>query len=214
VQELPSGLPRGVSRVALPFDLLANDPSADLADLFREILYSFDSDSPPELGEAHQRHVRPQVSLPRIPFAPDFRAFAKASKQLADLHLNYEQAEPYPLKHEEADGVPYSPRVADKMRLSKDKTSLRVNDSLTLAGIPAAAFDYRLGNRSALEWVIDQYRVTEDKRSGIKSDPNRPDDPEYIVRLVGQVVRVSVETVRIVAGLPATFTRGGGPSDG
>ena len=56
--------------------------------------------------------------------------------------------------------------------------------------------------------------MTEDRRSGIKSDPNRPDDPEYIVRLVGQVVRVSVETVRIVAGLPATFTRGGGPSDG
>ena len=61
-------------------------------------------------------------------------------------------------------------------------------------------FDYRLGNRSALEWVIDQYQVTEDKRSGIRSDPNRPDDPEYIVRLVGQVVRVSVETVKIVAG--------------
>jgi predicted helicase len=51
--------------------------------------------------------------------------------------------------------------------------------------------------------VIDQYQVSEDKRSGIKSDPNREDDPEYIVRLVGQVVRVSVETVGIVAGLPA-----------
>lgn len=58
--------------------------------------------------------------------------------------------------------------------------------------------DYRLGNRSALEWVIDQYRVKTDKRSGITSDPNNADDPEYIVRLVGQVVRVSVETVRIV----------------
>jgi predicted helicase len=104
--------------------------------------------------------------------------------------------------------VPYIPRVADKMKVSKDKTVLRVNDSLTLTGIPAAAFDYRLGNRSALEWVIDQYQVTEDKRSGIRSDPNRPDDPEYIVRLVGQVVRVSVETARIVAGLPAAFTGG------
>jgi predicted helicase len=99
-----------------------------------------------------------------------------------------------------------APRVADEMWLSKDKTSLRVNDSLTLTGIPAVAFDYRLGIVSALEWVIDQYQVTEDRRSGIKSDPNRPDDPEYIVRLVGQVVRVSVETVRIVNDLPATFT--------
>ena len=81
------------------------------------------------------------------------------------------------------------------MRLAKDKTSLEVNESLTLAGIPPEVFDYRLGNRSALEWVIDQYQVSEDKRSGIRSDPNRADDPEYIVRLVGQVVRVSVETV-------------------
>ena len=60
--------------------------------------------------------------------------------------------------------------------------------------------------RSAVEWVIDQYQVYEDKRSGIVSDPNRDDDPEYIVRLVGQVVRVSVETVKIVKALPDEFT--------
>ena len=77
-----------------------------------------------------------------------------------------------------------------------------VNDSLTLAGIPSEVFAYRLGNRSALEWVIDQYRVKTDKRSGIRSDPNRLDDEKYIVRLVGQVVRVSLETVNIVRGLP------------
>jgi predicted helicase len=75
------------------------------------------------------------------------------------------------------------------LTLSGDKTLLRVNDSLTLAGIPPGVFEYRLGNRCALDWVIDQYRVSEDARSGIRSDPNRPDDPEYIVRLVGQVVR-------------------------
>src|SRR5438034_1974219 len=102
-------------------------------------------------------------------------------------------------------GVPLSYRVEDKMRLSKDRTTLRVNPSLTLAKIPPEVFQYRLGNRSALEWVIDQYQVSEDKRSGIKSDPNRADDPEYIVRLVGQVVKVSLETVRLVAGLPKDF---------
>jgi predicted helicase len=67
-------------------------------------------------------------------------------------------------------------------------------------------FDPRLRNRSALDWVIDQYRVTEDARSGIHSDPNRADDPEYIVRLVGQVVRVSLETVRIVNALPEQYS--------
>ena len=88
------------------------------------------------------------------------------------------------------------------MRLSKDKAQLRYNDFLTLDGIPAAAFGYRLGNRSALEWVIDQYRVKTDKRSGIVNDPNRGDDREYIVRLVGKVISVSLETVEIVEGLP------------
>ena len=101
--------------------------------------------------------------------------------------------------------MPLSYRVEDKMRLSKDKTAVRVNPSLTLAAIPPETFSYRLGNRSALDWIIDQYQVTEDKRSGVRSDPNRADDPEYIVRLVGQVVRVSVETVRLVAGLPERY---------
>jgi predicted helicase len=145
--------------------------------------------------------------LPRIPLAADFRAFAKAGEKLAKLHLEYENLEPWPLEWIETPGVPLCYHV-EKMRLAKDKTSVKVNDSLTLAGIPPEVLDYRLGNRSALEWVIDQYQVTEDKRSGIRSDPNRADNPQYIVRLVGQVVRVSVETVKIVKGLPEEF--GGG----
>lgn len=140
--------------------------------------------------------------LPRLPFAPDFRAFAAAGKQLARLHLAYESLEPYDLQWLEADDVPLSQRV-ERMKLSKDKTALVVNDSLTLAGIPPGVFAYRLGNRSALEWVIDQYRIKTDKRSDIRSDPNRLDAEAYIVRLVGQVVRLSLETVSIVAGLPA-----------
>ncbi len=62
-------------------------------------------------------------------------------------------------------------------------------------------YEYRLGNRSALEWVVDQYRVSTDKRSGIVNDPNREDDPEYIVRLIGQVVTVSIQTVCLVKEL-------------
>ena len=139
--------------------------------------------------------------LPRIPFASDFQAFASAGKQLARLHLEYETLEPYDLQWIESDDVPLSYRV-DRMKLSKDKTALMVNDSLTLTGIPPDVFAYRLGNRSALEWIIDQYRIKTDKRSNIHSDPNRPDDEEYIVRLIGQVVRVSLETVEIVRGLP------------
>ncbi len=132
--------------------------------------------------------------LPRIPFAPDFDAFADAGARLMDLHLHYEQQQPYRLKHIEQ--APFSWELTGKMKLAKDRRSLVYNDSLTLAGIPEEAFEYRLGHRSALEWVIDQYQRKEN------SDPNRADDPEYIVRLVKQVVTVSLETVAIVRGLP------------
>lgn len=76
----------------------------------------------------------------------------------------------------------------------------------TLAGIPAETYAYRLGNRSALEWVIDQYQVYTDPRSNITSDPNREDDPQYITRLVGQVIRVSIDTMKIVRSLPTDYT--------
>jgi predicted helicase len=139
--------------------------------------------------------------LPRIPFAPAFPAFVKAGKRLAELHVDYEKQKEYPLERREKPGEKLNLRV-EKMRLSKDKQTLVYNDFLTLTGIPKETYDYRLGNRSALEWVIDQYQVFTDKRSGITNDPNRDDDPEYILRLIGQVITVSLETVEIVNALP------------
>jgi predicted helicase len=139
--------------------------------------------------------------LPRIPFAPDFHSFASAGKRLAELHVEYEKQPEYPLEMIEAEDAPLGWRV-EKMRLSKDKTRIVYNDFLTLAGIPPEAFEYRLGNRSALEWVIDQYQVTTDRRSGITNDPNRADDPQYIIRLIGQVTTVSLETMKIIRALP------------
>ena len=129
-----------------------------------------------------------------------FQKYAFIGAELMKLHLDYETAKEFPLVWVENKDVPFSWRV-EKMRLSKDKTQLVINDSLTLCGIPPEAFEYRLGNRSALEWVIDQYQVSTDKRSDILSDPNRPENEEYIVRLVGIVITVSVETVRLVRGL-------------
>jgi very-short-patch-repair endonuclease len=141
--------------------------------------------------------------LPRIPFAPDFWGFAEAGRKLADLHLGYESVEPYPLEYEWKAGKPVQWRV-EKMRLDKTRTAIQVNESLTLRGIPAEAFEYRLGNRSAVEWVIDQYQVRRDDHGVVVSDPNRYSDNErYIVELVGRVIRVSVETAAIVRGLPA-----------
>ena len=140
--------------------------------------------------------------LPHIPFAEDFRGFAEAGAQLADLHVNYESAPKYDqLRKYETPGVPVNWNV-EKMKLSRDKTQLIYNDFLTLDGIPVEAFDYRLGNRSALEWVVDQYRVKVDRRSGIENNPNCETEPRYIVDLIGQVITVSLRTVEIVKNLP------------
>jgi len=139
--------------------------------------------------------------LPRLPKAPDFWAFSKTGEKLADLHLNYEDATPYPLKAIENSKVPFSLKV-EKMRLSKDQRRLKYNDFLSLDGIPERVFDYKLGNRSALEWVIDQYRVKVDKRSGIINDPNRPDDKESILELVKKIITVSLETLTVIDALP------------
>ena len=139
--------------------------------------------------------------LPHIPYVPDFGAFAKAGARLAEIHVGYEAQPEHRLEFIENPNAPLNWRV-EKTRLSKDKTQLEYNDFLTLDGIPPKAFEYRLGNRSALEWVIDQYRVKTDKRSGIINDPNREADPQYIVKLIGKVIAVSLETAAIVEGLP------------
>ena len=153
----------------------------------------------PAYRERYQANL--ERDLPRLPYTPDFWEFARAGKRLGEIHVGYEEVDEYPLRFIETPDTSLDWRV-EKMKLSKDKTQIKYNDFLTLDGIPAKAFDYRLGHRSALEWVIDQYQVETYKRSDIVNDPNREDDEEYIVRLVGKVVTVSLETVEIVEGLP------------
>lgn len=105
-----------------------------------------------------------------------------------DIHLHYEQVKEYPLKWIENKEIPFSWRV-EKIGLTPNRTAVNVNDSLTLAGIPQECFQYRLGQRSALDWVIDQYQVSTDVRCGIVSDPNQLDDEEYIVHLVNELAQ-------------------------
>ena len=150
----------------------------------------------PEYRETYQVNLK--HDLPHIPFAPDFWGFVNIGRALADLHVNYETLDVMPNLIETP---PLNWRV-EKMELSADKTQLCYNDSLTVVDIPPAVFDYRLGRRSALEWLIDRYRVKPDPNgSGIVSDPNGS-DAQYIVRLIGQVMHVSQETVRLVGELP------------
>jgi len=148
--------------------------------------------------------------LPRIPFAGDFWAFSNAGRELAKWHLDYEKVEPYPIT-ETADPSDLTPkeyfRVA-KMTFGKtngkeDRTVIQYNARVRLSGIPLEAYDYIVNGKSALDWIMERYQVTTDRDSGIVNDPNDwSEDPRYIVDLVKRIVRVSLETVRIVDALP------------
>ena len=154
--------------------------------------------------------------LPRIPevaTADAFRAFSEAGQRLLDLHIGYEAAAPYPLEERLAPRAPAGP---DRYRVLKmrwagtskapDRSTIVYNDWITLAGIPDEAHEYVVGPRSALEWLLDRYRVTTDKDSGIVNDPNdwgaEIGEPRYIIDLVKRVTAVSVETMAIVKALP------------
>ena len=159
-----------------------------------------------EKYEMNLKRDLPHIPTPLAPLdrgvAADFWGFSEAGAALADLHVNYESVPKYDkLRKVETPGMQVNWDV-EKMKLSKDKTQLTYNDFLTLDGIPAEVFDYRLGTRSALEWIVDQYRVKTDKRSGIVNDPNRADAPRYIVDLIERVITVSLKTVEIVESLP------------
>lgn len=141
--------------------------------------------------------------------ASGFHAFSKAGKKLADLHLNYESAREFPLTEIITPGTPRSPRVESKMKFNKDKSALDLNPSLRLTGIPPETFLYKLGNRSALDWIVDQYQVYTDPRTDITSDPNawgeEHDNPEYIPQLIAKIITVSLETQRVIESLPKDF---------
>jgi len=154
-------------------------------------------------SEDYRQHYAANLKreLPRIPYASDFWAYCRAGQQLAELHLNYQQQPEYPLTRLYAPDQAYDWTVR-RMRWNADKTAILYNDWLTLGDVPPAALEYRLGHRCALEWVIDQYQVKLDSRSGIVNDPNRPDDPQFLLRLIGQIAQISVETVKIIRALP------------
>jgi predicted helicase len=166
--------------------------------------------------------------LPRIPLTKDtknFWAFSQAGRDLAEWHLNYETIEPWPVA-EHVDKLPLDPW--DQFKVKKmtfarptaeqkaagekwDKTRIIYNSHLTISHIPLEAYDYIVNGKPAIEWVMERYQVTRDKASGIVNDPNdwckEHDNPRYIVDLIPRVVRVSIETMKIVQSLPALNER-------
>ena len=170
----------------------------------------------PEYRERFASNLKKE--LPRIPLAEDFVAFCRAGRELAHLHLDYEEIEPWAAIEEDGDSV--DPGRTVKMKFGKckkseenpkgqDMTVLHVAENMTLRNIPLEGYDYVVNGRSAIGWLMDRYQVKKDKASGIVNDPNEySDDPRYIVDLVERVVTVSVRTMEIVRQLPALNEKG------
>lgn len=151
--------------------------------------------------------------IPRVSTAADFWAFSKAGRALGDLHINYEKAPIY-----EGVEIKYASKTRDwrveKMRYGgkgrgadQDRTTLIYNDTITLTGIPLAAYDYVVNGKPALDWVVERQCVETDKASGIVNDANdwaveTMKNPKYPLELFLRIITVSLETMKIVNALP------------
>ncbi len=136
--------------------------------------------------------------FPRIPFYADFKQWSDWGKTLMGLHLKYETAKPFTLKEITAKGID-SPKC--KLKADKGTGVIILDDMTTLTGIPPEAWEYKLGNRSGLEWVLDQYKEKKPSDPNILEKFNSYKFADYkseVIDLLKRVCTVSVETMKIV----------------
>lgn len=165
-------------------------------------------------GLLHSQEYRTQFAadlkkmLPRLPLveiAADFKAFMEAGRKLADLHLNYEKR---PKPQEVVVDCNSNDCTVEKMKFKSkdDKSVIIYNNHITIRNIPLEAYEYVVNGKSAIEWIMERYQVKVDKASQIKNDPNdwakEHNDPTYILDLLLSIITVSLETMKIVKGLP------------
>lgn len=158
--------------------------------------------------------------LPRIPLVDEvsvFRAISKAGRELAELHLNYEtQGEPDNIlvNGENLIGNNYhvtkmvfgKRKDAQTGKMVNDPSVIIYNNQISIENIPAKAYDYVVNGKSAIEWIMEWYSISEDKKTGIVNDPNKwaeeTNNERYILTLLLSVIAVSCKTVDIVSKLP------------
>jgi predicted helicase len=145
--------------------------------------------------------------FPRIPFYPDFAQWADWGRRLMELHIGYETVEPWPIaRADSADEKARAAGVAPKPILKSDPDNgvIRIDGETTLSGIPKEVWTYRLGNRSGVDWVLDQYKEKTPKDPTIREKFNTyrfADYKEHVIDLLARVTRVSVETMDIVEAI-------------
>ena len=168
-------------------------------------------------GLLHSKEYREKYAndlkkdLARIPIADNKEKYVEIGKKLMALHLNYESVAAY--KGVESTATEQSVYQVSKMRFGKkkdengknvkDRSTIIFNDEITISNIPDKAYEYVVNGRSAIEWIMDQYQIKTDKKSGITDNPNDySDDPKYIYNLLLSIINVSVQTVDLVNELP------------
>ena len=158
--------------------------------------------------------------LPRVPLYPDFRQWAAWGKRLMDLHIGYEGVDPWPVTRtdtpdQKARTAGVSPKVI--LKSDPDSGTITLDSETVISGIPTTAWDYRLGNRSGLDWILDQHKEKTPKDPTIRERFNTyrfADHKEKVADLVARVTRVSVETVKIVAAMTGAKRDTGDPDRG
>ena len=145
----------------------------------------------------HEYRVDLLREFPRLPFYHEFDVWKEMGQELLDLHIGFEEAEPYPLERVDLESNPK--RVI--LRADKDRGTIALDDKTTLRGVPPEAWEYQLGSRSALEWVLDQYKERKPRDPTIAERFNTyqfADYKERVIDLLRRVCTVSVKTVEIV----------------
>lgn len=179
-----------------------NDANINKEDIFH---YVYGVLHNPDYRRKYELNLKRE--FPRIPFYADFWQWAKWGQKLMDLHINFEEVEPYGLKRHDIEWeLERLPKA--KLRADKEAGTIELDEQTYLSGVPKIAWEYMLGNRSALEWILDQYKEKKPKDATIAEKFNTykfADYKEKVIDLLDRVANVSVRTMEIVQEMESSL---------
>jgi predicted helicase len=173
-----------------------NDKNLTKLDIFH---YTYAVLHHPEYRSKYELNLKRE--FPRLPFYDNFYQWVEWGSKLMELHINYETVEPYPLTRIDTNN---NLKPKTKLKADREKNSINLDDITFLQDIPKIAWEYKLGNRSALEWILDQYKEKKPKDQTIAERFNTyrfADYKETVIDLLQRVCTVSVETMKIIEAM-------------
>lgn len=192
--------------------------TSNLKAKFKEISSDFDDETifAYVYGILHSREYRTKYfqelskELPRIPLVKNYKPFVEVGKQLMQMHLHYEDLPLYSgveIKSSanasyKVSTLKFVKKKNEEGKSVNDLTKIKFNKDITISNIPLRAYDYVINGRSAIHWIIDQYRVNTDKDTGFVSDPNSYSEDKYIFTLLQKIITLSVKTLDIMDSIP------------